>query len=198
MTANKNRYGKKSLRLRNHDYSQGNYFITICTHDRIPFFGEVRSQQMHLSAIGQIAHEYWVDIPNHFPHVTLDAHIVMPDHMHGMIAIERPADRADIPVGAIHGSSLLREQGAVWDESITRAMSALSPKAGSLAVIIRSYKAAVTRWCGQSGYPDFRWQSRFYDCIIRTQDSCNRIRYYIIYNPRKWERKRSQAAALLM
>ena len=65
-------------------------------------------------------------------------------------------------------------------------MSELSPKSGSLSVIIRSYKAAVTRWCRQNNYDNFAGQPRFYEHIIRNNGSLDIIREYIINNPIKW------------
>jgi REP element-mobilizing transposase RayT len=66
-------------------------------------------------------------------------------------------------------------------------MSAMSPKSGSVSVIVRSYKSAVTRWCHQHGHDDFAWQPRFHDHIIRNQVSLERIRAYVQSNPAKWQ-----------
>ena len=66
-------------------------------------------------------------------------------------------------------------------------MSEISPKTGSLGSIIRSYKAAVTRWCRQHEFNNCAWQPRFYDHIIRNDGSLAKIREYIINNPMKWE-----------
>ncbi len=66
-------------------------------------------------------------------------------------------------------------------------MSKLSPNPGSLGAIIRSYKSSVTRWCRRNGDDIFRWQSRFYEHIIRNKKSLNNIRQYIINNPVNWK-----------
>ena len=66
-------------------------------------------------------------------------------------------------------------------------MSAISPKQGSLSAIIRSYKTALTRWARVNGIPEFAWQTRYYDHIIRDDRSLDKIRLYIINNPLKWE-----------
>ena len=65
-------------------------------------------------------------------------------------------------------------------------MSAISPKAGSLSAIVRSYKSAVTCWAGLNGYDSFAWQARFHDHIIRDEAELNRIRRYIHDNPLNW------------
>ena len=67
-----------------------------------------------------------------------------------------------------------------------RKMSDISPRSGSLSAIIRSYKSAVTRRVHQSGITNFAWQPRFYEHIIRTEDSFERISDYIKTNPEFW------------
>jgi putative transposase len=73
-------------------------------------------------------------------------------------------------------------------------MSAISPKAGSLGEIIRSYKSAVSHWAGLNRMASFEWQPRFYDHIIRAEASFNQIRQYIFNNPAQWESDRENPA----
>jgi REP element-mobilizing transposase RayT len=68
-------------------------------------------------------------------------------------------------------------------------MAYISPKPGSVSTIIRSYKSVVTKHARKI-LPEFGWQSRFYDHIIRNDGSYERIRQYIIDNPKKWEQDR--------
>jgi REP element-mobilizing transposase RayT len=85
------KYRIPTARLQTHDYSSnGAYFITICTSGRQHFFGEIKNGIMNHSLIGEIAHQCWIDIPKHFPFVKLDAHIIMPNHTHGIIIIDKP------------------------------------------------------------------------------------------------------------
>jgi len=85
----KNKYRIPSARLKNWDYrNDGAYFITICTKDRTPFFGNVVDGKMQLSEIGKLAHQYWKEIPEHCPFVKLDAFVIMPNHMHGILMIK--------------------------------------------------------------------------------------------------------------
>ena len=87
----KNKYRIKSTRLRGYHYRQpGYYFLTICTKNRINYFGQIINDRMKLSLIGRITHRYWHKIPNHFPLVTLDAFVIMPNHLHGIIIINKP------------------------------------------------------------------------------------------------------------
>lgn len=93
MTLFKNKYRIESTRLSNRDYAaNGLYFVTICAGDRACFFGDIVNAQMHLSVIGQIAERFWVEIPQHFKNTYIDAYVIMPNHVHGIIIIDKPYD----------------------------------------------------------------------------------------------------------
>lgn len=100
------RHHRRSIRLRGYDYTRpGVYFITICTHDRRRLFGDIANGRMRLNDAGVAADTVWRAIPTHFPHVRLDAFVVMPNHVHGVVVITTPG----IPggrVGATHASPL--------------------------------------------------------------------------------------------
>jgi REP element-mobilizing transposase RayT len=79
---------RRPLRLKGYDYSQpGAYFITICTHERIPLFGEIIAHQMRPNSYGMIVTAVWNELPDHYPNAALDAFIVMPNHIHGIIIL---------------------------------------------------------------------------------------------------------------
>jgi len=71
--------------------------VTICTHERGYFFGEIENGEMILNDIGKIAYQCRIDIPKHFPHVTLDEFVVMPNHVHGVLMVNLPGG-GDVPV----------------------------------------------------------------------------------------------------
>ena len=79
---------RRSIRLKDYDYTQpGAYFVTLCTEGRVCLFGEVVADDVELSLYGRVVSSYWSRIPCHFPHVTLGAWVVMPNHIHGIIVI---------------------------------------------------------------------------------------------------------------
>jgi len=85
-----NKYLISSARLKNWDYgSNAIYFVTICTQNREHYFGEIANGKMQLSETGKIAQRFWFEIPNHFPFVKLGEFVVMPNHLHGIIIIDR-------------------------------------------------------------------------------------------------------------
>lgn len=185
----KGKYRVESTRLPNRDYAaNGWYFVTICTRDRAPFFGNIITGQIQSSPIGKIAQQFWADIPNHFEYVSIDAHVIMPNHVHGIVIIDRPPN-----VETCHGASL---QQSTRSTDKSNRFAPLKP--GSLQTIINAYKSSVTRWCRKNGQDHFAWQPRFYDHIIRADGSLDRIREYIINNPAKWEDDKNNPANLWM
>lgn len=85
-----NRYRVRSIRLPHRDYAApGYYFVTFCTKHRRHSFGEVVNGAMQLSAIGRMAHQFWFEIPSHFDGVRIDESVIMPNHVHGIVVIER-------------------------------------------------------------------------------------------------------------
>jgi len=92
----KNKYRIEPARLKNWDYgSNASYFVTICTVDRICFFGNVADDEMILNDLGLIARDCWLQIPDHFPFVKLGGYVVMPNHVHGIVVIDKPDDEPD-------------------------------------------------------------------------------------------------------
>ncbi len=100
----KNKYRIESARKKGYDYSHnGAYFLTIVTKNRECFFGNIvnaddrrdvinRVSTMKLSEIGKIVQKYWDEIPRHFPFIRLDEMVVMPNHIHGILWIDKSLD----------------------------------------------------------------------------------------------------------
>ena len=167
---------RHSIRLKHYDYAQdGAYFVTICTHQRAALFGDVTDGEMTLNTLGCVADDCWWAIPAHFSGVELDAFVVMPNHVHGIVIINRWEIARPNAVEATHASPLQPEP-------------AHGPKQASLAAIIGSYKSAVTRQTNRirqrPGAPV--WQRNYYEHIIRTDRALNAICKYILYNPARW------------
>jgi putative transposase len=79
---------RRPLRLKGYDYSQaGAYFVTICTHQRISRFGEIIDTEMRLNPDGLVVNAAWHELPRHYPNTSLDAFVVMPNHIHAIIVL---------------------------------------------------------------------------------------------------------------
>jgi len=86
----KNKYRNESTRLQNWNYGwNGTYFITICTKNKAPYFGEIENKKMILSQIGELANKFWFTIPDHFSFVKLGNFVVMPNHTHGILIVNK-------------------------------------------------------------------------------------------------------------
>jgi len=182
MTFSSERHHRRSIRLKGYDYTQpGAYFVTICTRDREPLLGRVVDGHMVLNACGEMVRACWREIPDHFPHVALDAFVVMPNHVHGILWIVGD-------VGARHAVPLHNAEPMPNQEQFGK------PVPGSIPTIIRAFKSAVTRRInehrGTPGAPV--WQRNYYEHIIRTtvgahgRSPLDAIRRYIAENPLRW------------
>ncbi len=172
----KEKYRVESTRKSDWDYRlPGWYFVTICTQRRICHFGSVVGSNVQLSLIGEFAENHWKALPSHYENVALDSFVVMPNHFHGIIVIG--GEHAFSPT---NGSAPSKQKGK-------GKFSSISPRAGSIAAIIRSYKAGVTLSCRRNGFTEFQWQPRFHDHIIRGR-SLSAIRDYVQNNPANWDK----------
>ena len=148
------KHHRRSIRLKGIDYSQqGAYYVTIVAWRRECLFGEVMDGEMVLNPRGMITDECWREIPNHFSNVELGAHVIMPNHMHGIIFINgmdenRIATARSQSVGARHASPL-RPRGVL---------------PGSLGVIVGSFKSAVTKRIGRELNETGIWQRNYGAC----------------------------------
>jgi len=188
----KNKYRIASIRLQKWDYGwNGSYFITICTRGRQCFFGKIINRSMLLSAIGEIAEKFWFTIPDHFPFIKLDAFVVMPNHVHGIIIIDKKNGEKNVGAGAVETRHCL-----VSTTPSPRSLASpktigqkrfQNPGKNNLSSIIGSYKSVVSKHAHKIN-AEFEWQERFYDHIIRDYRSFKNIRNYIKRNPENWNR----------
>ena len=260
-----NKYRIPSTRLQNWNYGwNGAYFITICTENRNHYFGEIAEGKLMFSEIGSIVEKYWLEIPGNFPYAKLDVHVVMPNHVHGIIIIDKPDGGCGIGTNektnrVINGNADDAANGDTndgwkdewndeWNDETnhgpndgtnveTRLIASLQrtpqsppqrtpqspqqppsppvppsipqpvqppaspPKTGGFAGnknpmihenvsrIIRWYKGRCSFETGKI-HANFGWQSLYYDHIIRDDASLQRIRNYIINNPKNWNKDR--------
>lgn len=201
-----------------HDYCDGVYFVTICSADKKHIFGEIADGEMRLSELGMITADCLHEIPAHHPDAEIISHVVMPNHLHIIIAITRPAignpgiPGSGIPGSAIPGSVRTRYIASSSAESIIASAGAESiiaksntlgclkpPKHGEicndfhhnsrLAVIVGSFKAAVTRLARTRCIASLPvWQPRFHEHIIRNQHALDNIMTYIDENVSRWDK----------
>jgi putative transposase len=168
------KYRIPSARWAAWDYaSNAAYFITICTARREHYFGAVANGTMTLTPVGQAAMDCWNEIPAHFPFVVLDEFVVMPNHVHGILVIDKPiVETQNVASG-------------VQTQDIASLPNRFGPQSQNLASIVRGYKIGVTKYARQNDIP-FAWQDRYHDHVIRNEGEYNRIRQYVCENPQRW------------
>jgi putative transposase len=169
---------RRSIRLKGYDYGEpGAYFITLVTWHRDCLFGEVQDGKMLKNQFGRLAENEWTRLSTRFTHVLVDAFIVMPDHLHGILVITEK-DRDNIR---------LEDQTSPGNPSITEGGSSrlVGPAPGELGTIVGAYKSATARLInGIRRTPGGRvWQRNYYEHIIRNEQEWERIRAYILANP---------------
>ena len=245
-------YRNETFRAQWWNYNRkGAYHITICTDNRIHYFGEIKNSKMHLSEIGKLVQQFWLEIPQHFPHIKLDEFVVMPDHFHGIlisngcktnknrgangsdhcrdVALQHPYNgRNNDTVNGRNNDTVngrnnntqndsknqfvncrnnntinivknefdndlndnIENQNNIPPETYVfskQFFSDISPKSGSISVVIRSFKSEVSKHARQIK-SDFKWQKLYHDRIIRDMEEFVRVKYYIKNNVKNWSK----------
>src|ERR1700689_2980832 len=81
---------RRTIRLKGRDYScPGTYFVTVCTAGRTCLLGRIEKGGMQENVLGRLARTHWLNLPSEFTSVELDAFVVMPNHVHGIIHLHR-------------------------------------------------------------------------------------------------------------
>lgn len=166
-----NYQSRKSLRLKNYDYSSNGYYsITICSKNRKNLFGKYcfdgTTHYIELSVLGQIIGTQWLKIPDENDNVDIDAFVIMPNHIHGILKI--------------YNTEALRQlTGASPVTTVSRVVGAFKSKT-SVAYLdhIKQNNLNVSGMI---------WQRSFYDHVIRDEESLHKIREYIVFNPSTWK-----------
>ena len=177
--SNRDRQSRRSLRLPGFDYGQaGAYFVTICTHNRVPMFGSIVGAEMRLNEAGRVVRECWTAIPEHYPRARTDAFVVMPNHVHGIVLL---LDNVS-GIRATQGKRV----GANDYSPLHRNESPFHSPSRTLGAIVRGFKIGVTKWFRNNTDVHTVWQRNYYEHVIRSEAALNDIREYIINNPAKW------------
>jgi putative transposase len=163
--------GTRRLKYRNYS-ARGLYFVTICSDFKRCIFGTVEKQRVMPSALGRIVEEAWVALPGRHAEIRLHEHMVMPNHVHGIIEI-------------VSGERALRAAPLQGDKGVARVPL--------LSVVVRSFKADVTRRAGvELKWCEEIWQKNYFDRVIRDGREFANAARYIAENPSRWEGKRLQ------
>jgi REP element-mobilizing transposase RayT len=164
---------RSSIRLPGADYANaGAYFVTICAAEGREIFGSVEGGQVLLTELGKVVRGCLVQIPKHFANATLKEFVIMPNHLHAILALGVGA-RYIVPF----------DQRARTPEAFQK------PVKASIPTIVRAFKAAVTRQAGKElGRAGQEiWQRNYFERVIRDGKEFADASRYIGENPMKWE-----------
>jgi putative transposase len=177
------RHHRQSIRLRAYDYCQpGAYFVTLVTQDRAVLFDD--------PVLRRVVDAFWQRIPQHRPDVALDAWVVMPNHLHGILLV----GTSDVDVTRVDREPVSTDVASMTQPS-ARGAASLPPAvptrgapAGSLATIVGNLKAVTTRRINAiRKTPGARvWQRNYYERVVRNERDLEAIRAYIQNNPANW------------
>lgn len=180
MVFDRYKHHRRSIRFPGYDYSwPGAYFVTICTYGRDCLFGAVEAGAVRLNEYGVVARDEWLRSAAVRPGIILDAFVIMPNHLHGIIILTAESQSTGTHVGA---------HGDVGAHSCAPLPALLQRRPRSLSSFIACYKATVSRRINRlRETPGARvWQRNYYERIIRDDDELARARGYIIDNPGRW------------
>ena len=147
---------------------------------------------MKFNDAGKIANQCWLEIPNHFPNANLYEHIVMPNHIHGILELvgDDNAGAQNVRVQNFEPLQNNMEQtmgaGAENFPPLQRQNEFRKTIPRSIGSIVRGVKIGVTKWFRQNTDIENVWQRNYYEHIIRNEKSHLTISEYIINNPAKW------------
>ena len=157
---------RKSPRAQWHGYMGANYFVTICTNGKEPYFGIVKNETIYLTEIGKFLQKQIDDtIMIRQGEINIPCYAIMPNHVHLIVCFEENR----------------LEQN--YDE-----VTSFGPQRKNLASVIRGIKSSVKKFANDNNIP-FEWQGRYNDRIIRDHNEMNSISEYIENNPIKWDLK---------
>jgi putative transposase len=182
MLYNTNHHHRKSIRLKEYDYSQaGLYFITICVQNRLCLFGNVVDGKMILNNPGIMIENEWFKLPQRFPNVQLHECVVMPNHFHAIIEI-------------VVGATLVVAQNDMMQTIQGQPQGIAPTKPKTVGDMVGAFQSIVTveyihgvKHLGWQSFIGKLWQRNYWEHIIRNEQSYQRIAEYIINNPQNWD-----------
>ena len=183
---------RRSIRLPSYDYAAaGTYFVTICVQDRACALGDIKTNEFIWSDSGLMVESWWGNIARRFATVGIDAYVIMPNHLHGLLRFGWEIDGSDARRGKPPclpspqpAPDPSRDEGPslpVHDEPVTLGRVVQWFKSATTA----DYRNGVERF-GWPPYPGRRWQRNYYEHIVRNETDLTRIRAYIDGNVSRW------------
>ena len=213
MTMFKDKYRVESIRLPGYDYPQpGAYFITIVTHNRQCSFGNIIDDEMMLNEFGVLVQNEWLKTGIIRPNINIDAFVIMPNHLHGIIIITdnddgHSRDSRDSRRDTLQRVSTITDTDTITNTDTNTDTDTITdtemgtetdtgtieqfgkPTKNSIPTIVRLFKSTTTKQINQMRQTPMQplWQRNYFEHVIRDDNELTRIHQYIINNPKRWE-----------
>ena len=183
---------RRSIRLKDYDYSQpGAYFVTLVSSQRDCLFGNVIEGEMQVNRYGKIVQQVMQNLPNHYPYITLETFVVMPNHIHAVVVLRANDDDYMGRGGSLrdpNSSQVNDASGCVAVPGHGQTRPYYRMRRHGLPEIVRALKSFSARRINQvrGTHGIAVWQRNYYEHIIRNQNELDAVREYIVDNPRQW------------
>ena len=191
---------RHSIRLREYDYTQpGAYFVTVVTDNRVLVLSKIVDGQIQLSPLGKIVEEELLQTSQIRPFVEIDAYVIMPNHVHVIFIINDDPNAAKEKAGVNLNSDVTSHTVAAHSCAPLQRQSSQSPAGNRGAPIQRLPRSLGSMIAGRKSITTKRanlfrrtpsaplWQRNYYEHIIRSDQSLDAARTYILSNPYQWE-----------
>lgn len=182
MKYNPEKHHRRSVRLKGYDYSlSGAYFITLCAKDRECMFGQIIAGKMILNEYGEIVRKYLEYLPEHFSNVQLDMHVLMPNHIHGIIIINniRRGEVVSPPDMSPHLHRYVTQTQGGKTPPLQH-----NPTLGNMIAYFKYQTTVKINYMRNALCPV--WQRNYYERIIRNERELTKFREYVQNNPLQW------------
>lgn len=173
---------RRSIRLKGYDYSKaGLYFITICIQNRKCLLGEITNGEMKLNDAGKMVETEWLKLSERFKNIVLHEFVVMPNHFHSILEI------VGQPQGIAPTEVIVPSEGIAPTERIFPTRRTIGDMVGAFQSIVTVEYIRGIKTLGWQPFDGKLFQRKYWEHIIRNEQSYHRIAQYILNNPSKWK-----------
>ncbi len=159
------KHHRRSIRLKGYDYSQaGAYFVTICTHHKVCFFGYIEKGEMVLNDAGNMVNAQWLALAGRFPNIQFGEYIAMPNHFHAILIIRNNIGQVQDNIGQVQDLPL-----RAGEQNEVGTSAKLGDMIGAFKSITTSKYIKGVNNCAWLPFDQKLWQRNYYEHIIRNE-----------------------------
>jgi len=147
-------------------------------------FGEISGQEMELNDAGRMVEKIWCELQVFYPNVTVDAFVLMPNHIHGIIIINSHINVGAGPCACPRGSDVnIRQPQGVAPTNAKLTLPDVVHRFKSMTTKLYINGVKQNNW---APFPEKLWQRNYYEHVTRNDIDLKETKEYIMNNPKKW------------